>query len=191
MSTVNSTDMTVTSENTSNMNENTSNTSSESENTNTNVPEIGENSNNLTVSNGALNSNPFVITTITETQSTQLSSPSALVQIRPKLPKLILSKFRGSVTEWTGFWDSFKVAVHENPQLSEVDKYNYLHSLLEGAVAPAIQGLTLTSVNYKSAIDILQEQFGKTQRIITSHMDELLKIPVCTTYMSMVYVYEA
>jgi hypothetical protein len=167
-----------TSENTSNTSENTSNTSG---NTNQNVQQIGENSNNLAVSNSVLGSNSFVNTDVIETPQTQLNSPSTLVQIRPKLPKLILSKFRGNVTEWTGFWDSFKVAVHENPQLSQVDKFNYLHTLLEGAAARAIQGLTLTAVNYKSAIDILQERFGKTQRIIASHMDELLKIPVCTS----------
>ena len=174
-----------TSENTSNTSENTSdtsgNTSNTSGNTNQNVQQIGENSNNLAVSNSVLDSNSFVNTDVIETPQTQLNSPSTLVQIRPKLPKLILSKFRGNVTEWTGFWDSFKVAVHENPQLSQVDKFNYLHTLLEGAAARAIQGLTLTAVNYKSAIDILQERFGKTQRIITSHMDELLKIPVCTS----------
>ncbi len=116
-----------TSENTSNTSENTSNTSG---NTNQNVQQIGENSNNLAVSNGVLDSNSFVITDVIETPRTQLNSPSTLVQIRPKLPKLILSKFRGNVTEWTGFWDSFKVAVHENPQLSQLDKFNYLHTLL-------------------------------------------------------------
>lgn len=34
---------------------------------------------------------------------------------------------------------------------------------------------------YRYAIEILQEWFGKTQRIITSHMDELLKILSCTS----------
>ena len=185
-----------TSENTSSTSENASNTSENMGNTSgnasTSVVEMGENSNNLTISNGVLNSNSIVGTISNETQSMQLNSPSALGQIRPKLPKLILSKFKGGVTEWTSFWDSFKVAIHENPQLSEVDKFNYLHSLLEGSAARAIQGLTLTSVNYKSAIDILQERFGKTQRIITSHMDELLKIPVCTSDRSSAlrYVYD-
>lgn len=167
-------------------------TSNTNENTVENVQEIGENPNNLQVSNSVLNSSATTSNVVMETTPMQLNSPSTLAQIRPKLPKLILSKFKGNVTEWTGFWDSFKVAVHENPQLSEIDKFNYLHSLLEGAAARAIQGLTLTSDNYKSAIDILQERFGKTQQIITSHIDELLKVPSCTSdrASSLRYVYD-
>ena len=33
---------------------------------------------------------------------------------RPRLPKLSLAKFRGEVTTWSSFWDSYKVVVHEN-----------------------------------------------------------------------------
>ena len=50
---------------------------------------------------------------------------------RVKLPKLTLKKFSGDLTTWTTFWDSFESAVHNNPDLSCIDKFNYLHSLLE------------------------------------------------------------
>jgi hypothetical protein len=70
----------------------------------------------------------------------QLNSLSGVTQIRPKLPKLVLSKFKGNVANWTGFWDSYQVAVHDNTLLSTIDKFNYLNSLLEGAAARAIQG---------------------------------------------------
>ena len=42
-----------------------------------------------------------------------------------------------------------------------------------------MHGLALTSANYNHAIAILKERFGKPQRVITSHMDELLNIPSC------------
>ena len=45
--------------------------------------------------------------------------------------------------------------------------------MLEGAAAKAIQGLTLSDANYDSAIDLLKERFGKSQAIITAHMEEL------------------
>jgi len=63
-------------------------------------------------------------------------------QVKAKLPKLILPKFRGEVTTWTGFWESYKSAVHDNENISTIDKFNYLKSLLEGAASRAIQGLT-------------------------------------------------
>ena len=56
-------------------------------------------------------------------------------QIRAKSPKITLQKFRGNVTNWNPFWESFKAAVHENNSISKVDKMNYLFSHLEGAAA--------------------------------------------------------
>ena len=99
----------------------------------------------------------------------------------PKLPKLQLPKFNGRVTEWNSFWDSFNSAIHSNPSISNVNKFNYLQSLLEGSASRAIKGLTLTSANYDNAISILQEHYGKTQQTIAAHMDEILKIPACNT----------
>ena len=52
---------------------------------------------------------------------------------------------------------------------------------MEGQALRAIQGLTLTESNYQSAIDILNQRFGKTQHIISTYIDQLLKIPACTT----------
>ena len=52
--------------------------------------------------------------------------------------------------------------------------------MLEGQAAQAIQGLTLSESNYQLAVEILHERFGKTQQIISAHMDELLKLPTCT-----------
>jgi hypothetical protein len=99
-----------------------------------------------------------------------------VTQLRPKLPKLVLSKFKGNVANWTGFWDSYQVAVHDNTLISPIDKFNYLNSLLEGTAARAIQGLSLTSANYEHAAALLKERFGKPHRVITLHMDELLKV---------------
>lgn len=47
-----------------------------------------------------------------------------------KLPKLALHSFSGDITQWITFWDSFRSAVHDNDQLTAVDKFNYLKSLL-------------------------------------------------------------
>ena len=60
---------------------------------------------------------------------------------RPRLPKLTLPKFRGDITNWSAFWDSYKYAVHENTSIPVVDKFNYLSSLLEGPAHRTIQGL--------------------------------------------------
>ena len=100
---------------------------------------------------------------------------------RSKLPKLVLPKFRGDVTQRRTFWDSFNSAINTHSYLTTIDNFNHLNSLLEGQALRAIQGLTLSESNYQAAIDILNQRFGKTQHIIYTHMDELLKIPACTT----------
>ena len=63
---------------------------------------------------------------------------SSLANRKAKLPKLVLPKFRGVITQWQTFWDSFNSAIHVNPHLSPIDKFNHLHSLLEGQAACAI-----------------------------------------------------
>ena len=66
--------------------------------------------------------------------------------------------------------------MHDNVNLSKIDEFNYLRSLLEGAASQAIQGLALSSDNYDSAVEILEQRFGKTQQIISAHMEEILKL---------------
>ena len=117
-----------------------------------------------------------VINTAPTVETLHISS----TQIRAKLPKITLQKFRGNVTNWNPFWESFKAAVHENNSISKVDKMNYLFSHLEGAAARSVQGLTLTEANYDAAIVILEERFGRPQQIIAAHMDELLKVQPCS-----------
>ena len=120
---------------------------------------------------------------MTQEEINEASNPIANASLptsstaRPRLPKLTLLKFRGEITKFRGFWESFQSAVHNNSDLTEIDKFNYLYSLLEGPGLRAIQGLAITAE--KSAIDILNERFGKTQQVISAHMDKLLKLPTC------------
>ena len=93
-----------------------------------------------------------------------------------KLPKLCLRKFEGDLTSWATFWDSFQSSIHLNPDLSSVDKFNYLHSLVDGIAAEAIAGLALTSSNYEEAIALLKKRFGNQQQQISKHMDILLHL---------------
>ena len=74
---------------------------------------------------------------------------SAVVQLPPSNP------FGCRGPEWTTFWDSFESAVHTNPDLTGVDKFNYLHSLLDTSAAEAVSGLKLTAANYELFCSIM------------------------------------
>ena len=74
------------------------------------------------------------------------------------------------------FWDSYEFTIHSRKELTDVDKFNYLRSLLERTAHEAIAGLTLSSASYQEAIDILQKRFGNKQLIISKQMDLLLNV---------------
>ena len=102
---------------------------------------------------------------------------SPLAYGRTRLPKLTLPKFKGEIILWRTFWDSYKSSVHDNNDIATVDKFSYLKSLLEGPVYRCIEELPITASNYEGAI---QQRFGKPQQVISAHLEELLKLPLCT-----------
>ena len=97
--------------------------------------------------------------------------PESVRAPRVKLPKVVLKWFNGRSTEWATFWDMFQSSIHNNPELSDIDWYNYLHSLLESPAANSNSCLSLTATNYSEAIAVLQKRFGNKQQVINKHMD--------------------
>ena len=104
------------------------------------------------------------------------ASPAPTAGPKVKLPKLTLKSFDGDITAWTPFWDSFKAGVHDNPSLSDVDKFNYLRGLLQRTALDSISGLSLTSLNYREAVSILEKRFGNKPQIVSKHMDLLINL---------------
>ena len=102
------------------------------------------------------------------------------------LPKLQIHPFDGNPLEWLTFWDSYSNAVHNNQELKNIDKMNYLKGLITCNAARAISGLPMTSQNYEKAIEILKERFGRNQVLINAHMESLSKISapqlMCSNY---------
>lgn len=135
---------------------------------------------------------PITSTLSTSTENVSLSPQSELllngataiwhVEIRAKLSKLEMKRFNGRQTEWQAFIDCFDSAVRSNPKLSNIDKMNYLKSLVEGPAAAPIKGLPLTSENYNSAREILEQRYGNKQLIISSHVDNLIKLLVVGSF---------
>ncbi|XP_077553153.1 uncharacterized protein LOC144167883 [Haemaphysalis longicornis] len=92
-----------------------------------------------------------------------------------KLPTLQLQTFNGEFCQWLIFWTQFKSDVHENPSLSNVEKFQYLRSLLGGPAAASHAGLQPTQDCYPAAIEILLWRFGDTHRIV-AHLRSLLSV---------------
>ena len=59
-----------------------------------------------------------------------------------------------------------------------MDKFNYLHSRLEGDALEVIGGMTLTNANYDKAKDILNERYGRQDVIVNVHYKSLVNLPM-------------
>lgn len=100
----------------------------------------------------------------------------SVYSLHPSLPKIELPYFSGDYTCWQAFYDKFNAIVHSNSQLPTISKFTYLQSLLKGEAASAICGLSLTETNYDFARTILEQRFGRKERIIFSHIQALLNM---------------
>ena len=76
-----------------------------------------------------------------------------------RLPKLEIRNFDGNPLEFRGFWDIFDSSVNSDSELSDIDKFTYLRSLLQGPARDLISGLGLTATNYKKALELLEYRF--------------------------------
>ena len=117
------------------------------------------------------------ISSLNISNRSQSNSPEA----RINLPKLQLTKFDGDIINWRGFWDQYKVAIHENDSVSDIDKFQYLLTFLSDSAKSAISGLDLNSQNYKEAIQILKQRYGNTQVLISAHMTKFVQLPKIKT----------
>ena len=96
---------------------------------------------------------------------------------KAKLPKLQVKPFSGEPTDYQSFMDNFISAIDSNTILTNVDKFVYLKNLLQGKAAYAFQGLPFSDRNYIVPLDILSSRFGNKQIIISSHIENLMKLP--------------
>ena len=111
--------------------------------------------------------------------SNDSASNSSKDKTEVKLPRLELPKFSGDLTDWQSFWDRFEALVDQS-DLPVISKFSYLQSLLQGEALSVIQGLALTTANYKVACDLLKERFGRPEKIIFAHVQGLLNVSLST-----------
>ena len=75
------------------------------------------------------------------------------------------------------FWDSYESAITKNGSLTDVQKFNYSKTMLEGEAARTIEGFALTNASYGQAISLLTERYGQKHTIIAAYMNTLLQLP--------------
>ena len=93
-----------------------------------------------------------------------------------RLPKLEFKKFNGDTLKCQELWDSFEAAIHKDPTMLPINKFNYLRTQLEDRALKTIEGLDLTNANYEPAITLLRELYGKMQMVLDAHHRHLMDL---------------
>ncbi|XP_017471576.1 PREDICTED: uncharacterized protein LOC108362929 [Rhagoletis zephyria] len=92
---------------------------------------------------------------------------------RINFPKLQLTKFSGKQSQWLDFYNVFTTLVHNNKDLTEVEKFQYLRSCLTDEASRLIQSLEVTNNNYNAALELIISRFNNSRLISQSHMQQI------------------
>ena len=97
--------------------------------------------------------------------------------INAKLPKLVITKFKGTPADWLRFWGQFAAEV-DATNVPQITKFSYLKELLEPQVRSSIDGLLFTTEGYERAKNILKTKFGKESEIVNAYVSSIMSLPV-------------
>ncbi|GFQ72984.1 retrovirus-related Pol polyprotein from transposon 17.6 [Trichonephila clavata] len=93
-----------------------------------------------------------------------------------KLPKLTLPTFSGNLHDWITFKDLFKASVHNNSNLSNAQKLQYLKSSLKGDAFRIIQSIAISDSNYLTAWELLEDRYSNKREHVFAHIRRLMSL---------------
>ncbi len=94
-----------------------------------------------------------------------------------RLPKVSLPNFDGNYRNWASFYDLFRSMIHENSNLSNVERYQYLLSSLSGEALALVKGLPMCEANYEVAYKLLVDTYQSKRWLASSYLNAILHAP--------------
>lgn len=101
----------------------------------------------------------------------------SVVHREKSTPKMDIPLFYGTYQQWSSFKDLFLETIHNNPALSNAQKMQFLKSKVKGEAERLIQHLQISSDNYNTCWDILNNRYNNKKMIFTSHINMIMNIP--------------
>jgi len=93
-----------------------------------------------------------------------------------KLPKLVITKFSGELTDWPRFWSQFETEI-DKAEIAGVTKYSYLKELVDLKIRREIDSLPFSSDGYKHVKNILTRKYGQTSEVVNVFMENIMSLP--------------
>ncbi|XP_071577995.1 uncharacterized protein [Temnothorax nylanderi] len=104
--------------------------------------------------------------------TSNLQAPARTSSI--KLPKIPLPQFTGDLALWPSFIALLNASIHENRDLSFMEKYQYLVASLKGEALNVVKNLPLSADNYTIAYDSLVSRYQNKRDLADYHVDSML-----------------
>ncbi|XP_055841308.1 uncharacterized protein LOC129908667 [Episyrphus balteatus] len=95
---------------------------------------------------------------------------------RLNLQKLALPSFSGSYTKWMDFSDMFNSLIHNNKDLTNIERFQYLRSCIHGDAARVIESLECTSQNYEIALELPKSRYDNKRFLFQAHIQEIFQL---------------
>ena len=108
------------------------------------------------------------------TQAQAAHTPSAMCRV--KLPEIKLPTFGGKIANWITFRDTFRSLIHNNQNLTAIDKFTYLRTSLFGEALQEIGSVELTAANYDVAWNLLEKRYENKKLILKTHLDAIFAV---------------
>lgn len=92
------------------------------------------------------------------------------------LPQIKIEPFAGRLEDWSSFHDLYHSLIHANNNLSQIQKFYYLKSVLREEALRVINTVELTAENYNVAWTLLLERYNKRPLLVKRHIAALFSI---------------
>lgn len=115
------------------------------------------------------------------TQSSQSKSHSVPKSSEPsiKLPPIELPSFDGNTENWPIFYESFRSNIHENAQLSDSQRVQYLVGKLTHNARKVLAGIVPTGDTYKIIWDGLVAKYQDKRALGTHYLNNIFDLKNC------------
>jgi hypothetical protein len=116
----------------------------------------------------------WIVNTSCNSQTGEEIIKNSVKSLKTRLPMIEIPTFSGNYNEWSAFHDLFKSLIHDNAELTNVEKYHYLKSNLRGEAEMILRQFPLTDSNYEKALELLESRYNNKRLIVHSHITRLL-----------------
>ncbi|XP_071580935.1 uncharacterized protein [Temnothorax nylanderi] len=105
-----------------------------------------------------------------------VASTDASAYATIKLPEIKLTPFDDEWENWLSFKNVFTELIHNNPQLTDAQRFYYLQSYVIAGSAKQYIDLPITAENYAIAWKQLRDHFDNESRIVKKHVKGLYEL---------------